>query len=148
MGVVLLFGGATGVFVAAYLWLLFATGLATSSDLLLSLDVVLLAIGVAMTLAVVRHERGRLSFGQGMAIALTVTALATLISRVMLWVALRVDDDLLFRLAAERGATVQDMGLTPASFTVGSGVTFLLVGCAISLVATVLLRRNVEPAEV
>lgn len=142
MGIVLLFGSSVGVFIAAYLWLLFATGLVNRGDLLPNLDVVLLAIGMVVTLAVVRHERGGLARGPAIGVALVVTALATAISRVMLWVSLRVDASLLYRLAGERGATVQELGLTPVSFTVGSAVTFFVTGCVLSVVLGLAASRR------
>jgi len=142
MGIVLLFGSSVGVFIAAYLWLLFATGLINSGDILPNLDILLLAIGMVVTLAVVRQERGKVGAGQAIGIALTVTALATLISRTMLWVSLHVDDTLLYRLARERGTSVQALGLTPTSFTIGSAVTFFLIGCVLSMVLGVAASRR------
>lgn len=142
MGIVLLFGSSVGVFIAAYLWLLFATGLINSGDILPNLDIVLLAIGIVVTLTVIRQERGKLGAGQAIGIAVMVTALATLISRTMLWVSLRVDDTLLFQLARERDTTVQALGLTPMTFTIGSAVTFFLVGGGLSVLLGLVAARR------
>jgi hypothetical protein len=60
----------------------------------------------------------------------------------MLWVSLRVDDSILYRLAGERGTNVQELGLTPTSFTVGSAATFFVTGCALSVVLGLAAARR------
>lgn len=134
MAVVWLFGGATGVFVAAYLWLLFATGLVVRAPWMQHLDVGMLGAGIAITIVVLAREgvlqtrRARLAGG------VLVVALATVLSRAMLWVALRVDESLLYAMAAARDSSVQALGLTPTSYTLVSTIAFFAVGAAMAAV--------------
>lgn len=132
MAIVWLFGGATGVFIAAYLWLLFATGLVVRVPWMQHLEIGMLGVGIAITVVVLAREgvlRTRRSRFTG---GLLVVALATLLSRTMLWVALRVDESLLYAMAAARDSSVQTLGLTPTSYTLASTIAFAAVGLALA----------------
>lgn len=138
-----LFGGAIGVFVAAYLWLLFATGLVVSAPWLRHLDVALLGIGLLVTLAVLGSDDSRTPRSP-LVTGIIVTGLATVISRTMLWVALRVDETLLFAMAADHGTSVQELGLTPLRYVGVSALGFAVAGLAMALVFAWLPRRRVR----
>lgn len=132
MAVVWLFGGATGVFVAAYLWLMFATGLVVSAPWLQHLDVGLLGAGLLITVTVLAREDVLPDRRSRFAAGLLVVAVATLISHAMLWLALRVDDTLLYAMAGARDTSVQLLGLTPLRYVTVSAMAFAAAGVAIA----------------
>lgn len=144
MAVVWLFAGAVGVFVAAYLWLIVATGLVVSAPWMRNFDVVLLGVGLLLMTIVLGAERRPTELRWRIAAGVIVTVLATLISRAMLWVALIVDDSLLYALAAASDTSVGALGLTPLRYVALSAVGFAVAGTAMAIVFAWLPRRQVR----